>query len=481
MSIWRSAPPSDKRLFFVSVFCLVGSLTALNLRESNVRAAGGDEEFYRFTDVAAQVYSEIRSKYVEEVDDKEILEAALRGMTSILDEHSQYMPPTVLEDLEKETGKEYGGLGIHITVRQGILTVIAPMPGGPAARAGLQPWDRIVEIEGETTEKMEMRDAVDKLMGPPNTKVKFKVWREGLTEPVEYELARQNIRIESVSHKMMDNNVGYIRLSRFSENSTTDMRKAINELKTQGMKSIILDLRFNTGGLLREAIDISDLFLPKGAPIVATKGRLRNQNREERSQNDPIVKVPVFVLVNGGSASASEILAGALQDNHVALVIGPAGQNTYGKGSVQTIENLTSSLQDDKNGNPRTSALRLTTARYYTPSGRTIHRLGVTPDIGVPIPRGHESEVLERGLLGDPPNPRAFEEDTNADAPVDDNAPFYTKARKPGFKNDDYKDIILNEALQEMRLYMEMLPEMNGTSDTRNLAAVKMVELETKQ
>jgi C-terminal peptidase prc len=307
---------------------------------------------------------------------------------------------------------------------------------------------------------MEMRDAVDKLMGPPNTKVKFKVWREGLAEPAEYELARQNIRIESVSHQMMDNNVGYIRLSRFSENSTTDMRKAINELKTQGMKSIILDLRFNTGGLLREAIDISDLFLPKGAPIVATKGRLREpEPRRTLAERPPSSRCRSSCSSTGGSASASEILAGALQDNHVAMVMGPAGQNTYGKGSVQTIENLSSSLQDDKNGNARTSALRLTTARYYTPSGRTIHRLGVTPDIGVPIPRGHESEVLERGLLGDPPNPRAFEEDTDADTPVDDNAPFYTKARKPGFKNDDYKDIILNEALQEMRLYMELLPE----------------------
>ncbi len=463
MGFWRNAPASDRRLFFASVFCLAGSVTALGLREQTARAASGDEQFYRFTDVAAQVYAQIRAKYVEEVDDREILEAALRGMTSILDEHSQYMPPTVLEDLEKETGKEYGGLGIHIALRQGILTVIAPMPGSPAAKSGIQPWDRIIEIDGKSSQGMSTRDAVEMLMGPPNTTVKVKIWREGLTEPEEHTLTRQTIRIESVSHKMMDGGIGYIHLSRFAENSTADMRKAILDLKSQGMKALILDLRFNTGGLLREAIDISDLFLPKGAPIVATRGRLRRQDREERAQNDALVKVPMFVLVNGGSASASEIVAGALQDNHVALVVGPAGQNTYGKGSVQTIENLSSSLVDDKNGNPRTSALRLTTARYYTPSGRTIHQLGISPDLGIPIPKAHEVEVLERGLLGDPPNPRAFEDDSTPVAPEEnENAPFYLKAKTPRFKNNDYRDIILEEALQHMRMYMEIAP---GGSD----------------
>ncbi len=469
MGFWRNAPPSDRRLFFASVFCLAGSVTALGLREQTVRAASGDEQFYRFTDVAAQVYAQIRAKYVEEVDDREILEAALRGMTGILDEHSQYMPPTVLEDLEKETGKEYGGLGIHIALRQGILTVIAPMPGSPAAKSGIQPWDRIIEIDGKTTENMSTRDAVDMLMGPPNTSVKIKVWREGLTEAEEHTLTRQTIRIESVSHKMYPGGIGYIHLSRFAENSTADMRKAILDLKAQGMKSLVLDLRFNTGGLLREAIDISDLFLPKGAPIVSTRGRVRRQDREERAQSDALVKVPMMVLVNGGSASASEIVAGALQDNHVALVVGPAGQNTYGKGSVQTIENLSSSLVDDKNGNPRTSALRLTTARYYTPSGRTIHQLGISPDIGIPIPKAHEVEVLERGLLGDPPNPRAFEDEAPQVAPEEnENAPFYLKAKTPRFKNNDYRDIILEEALQQMRMYMEVAP--NGSDKATDVA-----------
>ena len=453
MGIWKNAPRSDRRLFALSV-------GVLGVSKNRATANSADEEFYRFMDVAAEIYVNIRNKYVEEVEPKQVLEAALRGMTSVLDEHTVYMPPVALEDLEKDTGKEYGGIGIHITLRQNILTVMMPMPGSPAARAGIQPWDRIIEIEGESTEGFTTRDAVDRLTGPPNTKVKFKVWRPGVDEPIDVELTRESIRIDSVHHKMLEDQVGYVRLSKFAENSTADIRKALTDLRGQGMQALILDLRFNTGGLLREAIEISELFVPKNELIVSTKGRNRNQNREYTSSKDPIVNVPVFVLVNGGSASASEILAGALQDHHVATIIGPAGRKTFGKGSVQTIENLSTSLEEDKEGNARTSALKLTTARYYTPSGRTIHQIGITPDIGIPIPAEHESHLLEHGLLGDPPSPARLE--AEGETPVlQEGQPFYEAAQTPRFREDNFTDIMLNESLEMMKQYLEMLPSLD--------------------
>lgn len=470
MRIWSRAPKGDRTLFIASVALFVTSLGVLGVREHRAQANSGDELFYRFMDVAAEVYSEVKSKYVEEIDSREILDAGLRGMFSVLDEHSQYMDPKVLEDLEKDTGKEYGGVGIHITTRQRILTVIAPMPGSPAAKAGIKPWDRIVEVDGESTEKLSINDAVERLMGPPGTSVKIKIFREGEPELLDFELERSNIRIESVTSKMLDGDVGYVRISKFSENTTTDLRRAVMRLRSDGMKALVLDLRFNTGGLLREAIDVSDMFLDKGATIVSTKGRLRNQNREYRAATDPLVRVPVFVLTNRGSASASEIVAGALQDHHVAVVLGPAGSNTYGKGSVQTIEALEHSMEEDKNGNPRSSALRLTTARYYTPSGRTIHQLGITPDIGVPLPQGHETELLERGLLGDPSNPRPTEED-NEGNPTQPGDPFWMRAKTPKLPDTPFVDIMLEEARRLALDYLELKPTRNAESEDAVLRA----------
>lgn len=447
---------SDRWLLAYALFMFTASCTLLGAYQAKDSQATDDEEFYRFMDVAAEIYNEVRDKYVEPVEAKEVLEAGLRGMFMVLDDHSQYLPPQYLEDLEKDTGKEYGGLGIHITMRQGLLTVIAPMPGSPAARAGMQPWDRIVEISGESTQGWGTRQAIEKLMGPPGTKVMLKVWREGLEEPVDMEVTRANIRIETVHYEMKENKTGYVRVSKFAENTTNDLRKALNDLKSQGMESLILDLRFNTGGLLREAILMSDLFLEKGQVIVSTKGRRRSQSREESAREDPLVRVPMFVLVNGSSASASEIVAGALQDHKVAMIVGPSGVNTYGKGSVQTIEDLAGSLHTDANGNPRPSAIRLTTARYYTPSGRTIHGLGITPDIGIPIPAAHEAEVLEHGLLGDPPQPQVIPEEEGIEGSDQKEKPFYSHARTPNFRNEEYRDILLSEAIEQLKVYRQM-------------------------
>ena len=479
--IWSRATVADRLLFMASLGVLTASVLVVSVSDRRPNAASEDEEFYRFVDVAAEVYSEIRAKYVDEVEPSKVLESALTGMFKALDEHSQYLTPDMLKSLEKDTSGEFTGIGIHISSRQGVLTVIAPIPGTPAADAGLQPWDRIVEIEGESTEGMTIVDAVQRLTGPAGTSVSFKVWRAGEEELLDFTIKRANVEVVSVHSKMLEGNIAYVRLVRFSENTTRDARRAILDLKRQGAKSLILDLRFNSGGLLSEAISISDMFVEKGDLIVSTKGRLRGQNREYRAESDPIVRMPTFVLVNEGSASASEIVAGALQDHALAVIIGPAGKNTFGKGSVQTIGSLNHTLSDDADGNPQAGAMRLTTARYYTPSGRSIHHLGITPDIGVPIDREHEIELIRHGLLGDVFTgedwrlPKPEEGDAQEEAPAgavlqngaEPEAPegeaaqegaesdkeFY-RVDKPEMVEDDFVDVVLEEAVKQMKIYM---------------------------
>ncbi|MBX3729731.1 MAG: S41 family peptidase [Candidatus Sumerlaeia bacterium] len=474
MTFWHRAPKSDRFFFMASMGLLLLSLTLVGVRDRQVHAASEDEEFYRFIDVASEIYSEIRGKYVEEVEARRVLEGALNGMFGVLDEHSQYMNPDMLKSLEKDTSGEFSGIGINIGRRQGVLTVIAPIPGSPAAEAGLLPWDRIIEIEGESTQNIDLQEAVRKLTGPAGTKVTFKVFRHGEREELEFTITRGNIEIQSVFHRMLDENIGYIRLARFSENTSRDTRRLILNMKSQGMQALILDLRLNSGGLLREAIDISDLFLEKGSLIVATKGRMRNQNREYYAQSEPLTRVPLFVLVNDGSASASEIVAGAIQDHRRGVILGPAGENTFGKGSVQTISNLNYSMMDDGDGNPLESAMRLTTARYYTPSGRTIHHVGITPDIGVPITRRHKIELMRHGLFGEPftgedwrlPEDATPDEEDERNggielqgnreepsSPRDPNEPFYA-VPPPQMVEDNFVDIVLEEAHKQLKIYM---------------------------
>ncbi len=491
---------SDRFLLGSSVLCLVAAIMLLGVRDRQLYASAyDDEEFLRFVDVAAEIYNEVQSKYVDDTEPSDVLESALAGMFNALDEHSQYMSPKMLDSLNKDTEGEFSGIGIHITMRQGLLTVIAPIPGSPSAQLGIAPWDRIIEIDGETTEGMNLQEAVDKLTGPAGTQVKVKIFREGEPDPLEFEITRASIKIESVHYHMMDGEekIGYLRIARFSENTATDMRRGVLDLKSQGMRGMILDLRYNTGGLLREAIEVSNLFVPKSEMIVSTKGRLRSNTREYRATEEPIFgDLPLFVLVNEGSASASEIVAGALQDHKLGVIVGPEGKNTFGKGSVQTIEVLSHSLYNDEDGNPKDSAIRLTTARYYVPSGRTIHHIGITPDIGIPLPEGHERDLLRHGLYGDTTIPitkeeverrkaleeaqQQKEEESTEEAPSSikiqrkesnpedveldvqeneaddsvDSVPFYSKATRPEFADDDFEDIMLREAMNQMKIYL---------------------------
>jgi carboxyl-terminal processing protease len=395
----RSA--AERGLFIAAAALIVSSFLIMGLFARSVKEAD-DDQFWEFTAMFSEIYREVRERYVEEVDAKKLFEGALQGMFLTLDPHSQYMDPDNYAQLEKDTEGAFSGVGIHIQIRDGVLTVIAPIPGSPAAKAGVMPWDRIIEIDGKETKGITVMEAVKKLTGPAGTTVKIGVYREGEPDVLHFELVRGNIRIESVYHKMLDNNIGYIRIAKFSDNTTRDLRKAVEDCQQKGAQALILDLRFNSGGLLKEAVEASNVFLPRGKLIVSTQGRIKSQNQELRAENDPITDLPLVVLINRASASASEIFAGAIKDHQRGIVLGVKGQRTFGKGSVQTIEELTHSFEKDENGNYRPAAIRLTTARYLTPAGVKIDKVGVTPDIAVELPKGNEMDLLRGNLYGEP-------------------------------------------------------------------------------
>jgi len=323
------------------------------------------EELETFTNVLAI----IQKNYVEEVDTKRLVEGAINGMLASLDPHSAYLTPELYKELQVETKGAFGGLGIEITNRNGMLTVVAPIEDTPAARAGIKPQDIILKIDGEFTKDMSLVEAVKKMRGPKNTKVRLTIKRENPAQLLDVTLTREVIKIQSVKSHTLPGGYGYLRITQFQEHSDDDVEKALHQLEkdTGGMRGLVLDLRNNPGGLLTQAVKISDEFLDSGL-IVYTDGRLENQKQKYFAhKSNTWGDFPMVVLVNGGSASASEIVAGALQDHKRAMVL---GTQTFGKGSVQTI------LPLDEN-----SALRLTTARYYTPNGRSIQAKGIEPDV----------------------------------------------------------------------------------------------------
>lgn len=389
------------RLFLATTALVLSSVFLMGQFSRSVRKAD-DDQFWEFTALFAEVYDEVRNRFVDEVEAKRVFEGALQGMFLTLDQHSQYMDPDNYNQLEKDTEGSFSGVGIQIQIKDGVLTVISPIPGSPAAKAGVRPWDRIIEIDGKETKGMTITEAVKKLTGPTGTTVQIGVYREGNSDLIYYTIVRKRITVESVYSKMLDGSIGYARLTKFSDNTSRDLRRAIEDFRKEGAKGMILDLRYNTGGLLKESVEVSNLFLPRGKLIVSTKGRLRNNNQELRGEKDPMTDLPLIVLINRASASASEIVAGALKDHNRAVVLGIKGQRSFGKGSVQTIEELNHSFEKDENGNYRPAAIRLTTARYYTPSGTSIDKTGVTPDIAVELPRDQTDDIIMRNLIGEP-------------------------------------------------------------------------------
>ncbi|MEE8303170.1 MAG: S41 family peptidase [Candidatus Tectomicrobia bacterium] len=327
-------------------------------------------EAYENLKIFTEVLSYVEANYVEEVEAEKIVYGAIRGMLRTLDPHSSFMPPDVYREMQVETEGRFGGLGIEITIRDDILTVVSPIDGTPAFRAGIEAGDKIVKVEGEPTKDMSLIDIVKKLRGPEGTAVTISILRKGFTEPKDFTLTRAIIKIQSVRWTTLQDDIGYIKLRSFQKTTSKELEDALQDLEEQSTHALVLDLRNNPGGLLEQAITVSDEFLDAGHLIVYTKGRLASQNMKGFSKDkNAHTGFPMVVLVNGGSASASEIVAGALQDLERATII---GTQSFGKGSVQTIIPLSDG-----------SGLRLTTAKYFTPKGREINGKGITPDIVV--------------------------------------------------------------------------------------------------
>src|SRR5579863_5132902 len=378
--------------------CLTTSF--LVLQEVAVRRAQAlPNDTYQELDTFASVLAIVQKNYVEPVSTKRLIDGAITGMLASLDPHSAYLTPDLYRDLEVETRGSFGGLGIEITIKNGALTVVAPIEDTPAFRGGLKAGDQIIKIDDDFTKDMSLTEAVKRMRGPKGSKIKLTLHRNGVSELFTVTLARDVIKIQSVKAKMLDGGFGYIRVTTFQENTGEGVEKAIDEFEAKDhgkIKGVVFDLRDNPGGLLNQAVKVSDDFLDGGL-IVYTQGREENQQQKYFShKKKDFTDYPMVVLVNGGSASASEIVAGALQDQKRAVIL---GTQTFGKGSVQTILPL-----DDH------SALRLTTARYYTPTGRSIQAVGITPDVDVELPKETLASITQQGGEFDE-NPEIHERD----------------------------------------------------------------------
>jgi carboxyl-terminal processing protease len=318
------------------------------------------------------VFERVRAEYVDPVDDKELIENSINGMLTGLDPHSSYMNAKAFRDMQVQTKGEFGGLGIEVTQDNGFIKVISPIDDTPASKAGVKAGDLITALDGKTVQGLSLQDAVDKMRGPPNSKITLTIKREGVDKPIEVSMLREIIHIQVVKSRMEPDNIGYVRLSQFTEQADQGLKQAVRSLKQQSggkLKALILDLRNNPGGLLDQAVAISGDFVNQGE-IVSTRARhAEDAQRWDAKGADILDGAPLVVLINGGSASSSEIVAGALQDHHRAALL---GTRSFGKGSVQTVIPL-----------PGNGAMRLTTARYYTPSGRSIQGLGISPDVPV--------------------------------------------------------------------------------------------------
>jgi len=358
-------------IILLGLFVLIGPY-----HDSRVSAL--DKGIYKDIKTFNEVFDMVKKNYVEEVDSSALMQGAINGMIKSLDPHSTYMTPELYKELEVETQGRFGGIGIEITLLRDVLTVVSPIEDTPAFTAGVKPGDQIIKIDGKSTKDISIMEAVKKLRGPENTKVTITILRENMAKPKDFILTRAIIQVKSVKSKTFDDNIGYIRIASFHERTADDVRKALRDIdkKVRPMKGLVLDLRNDPGGLLIQAIEVSDMFLKEGV-IVSTRGRTKTMETKAIAKNDSNeITCPIVVLVNEGTASAAEIVAGALQDNGRALII---GTKTFGKASVQTVIPL-----DDG------SALKLTTARYYTPKGRSIQAEGIKPDVIVKYVRPSE-------------------------------------------------------------------------------------------
>ena len=375
-----------KRNYFFLKAAIVGSIAIALIIYGNYGAFADTKEMYKNIEVFSEVLGKIEKNYVNDVDREKLIHGAIKGMLKALDPHSSFMEPDGYKEMMIETKGSFSGVGIEITVRDDILTVVSPIEGTPAFKAGVKAGDQIIMVEGKPTKDLVIMEAVKLIRGKKGTKVKLTIRREGAEKPIDFSITRDVIPIKSVRSLLLPSEIGYIRISTFQSKTDKELLKALKDLaKEKELKGLILDLRNNPGGLLSQAIKVSDEFLDSGV-IVSIKGRDKQEEKSLAHKNKNNKNYPIIVLVNGGSASASEIVAGALQDNKKALIL---GTKTFGKGSVQAIFTLSDG-----------SGLRLTTAVYYTPSGRSIQASGIEPDIKVAfIPPNKKEEEKKHHML----------------------------------------------------------------------------------
>jgi carboxyl-terminal processing protease len=395
------------RLWQVTLFCTVVFCAGLVIPTLTTAQSSSKEDTYRQLGLFGDIFQRVRESYVDEVEDSELIEAAITGMLTSLDPHSSFLNTENFSDMKEQTKGRFGGLGVEITMEQGMVKVVSPIDDTPAARAGLQPEDFLIAVDEESIIGMQLSEAVDRLRGKVGSKVKIKVQR-GQTEPFDVTIVRDFIKIRSVRSEIFDG-IGYVRITTFSEQTTPGLMEAVDDFfKIEGdsLKGIVLDLRNNPGGLLTEAVTVSDAFLEEGE-IVSTRGRNSGDGSHIYAKPGDIARgLPMVVLINSGSASASEIVAGALKDHGRAIIL---GTRSFGKGSVQSVIPISNS-----------SAIRLTTARYYTPSGISIQARGIVPDIEVKLAR---IEAVEGGIVREEDLRGALDgSETESDAGSDGNA-----------------------------------------------------------
>jgi carboxyl-terminal processing protease len=363
-------PYRPVKLWTIMVTAVIVWMMSTSFQRAN---SAGKDDLYDGLKLLSDVIELIQKEYVDEVDAKDLIHKAIQGMVQGLDPHSSLLPPDAFEDLQIDTKGKFTGIGIHITMQNGFVTVISPIEDTPAHRAGIEPGDRIIKVDGQLTK--DLREAVRMMRGPKGSKVVVTIMREGFKKPIDFEILRDEIPIQSVKNIQLKPGYGYVRVSNFTGTTTQEFEKALEKVEAAEapLKGLVLDLRNNGGGLLNQAISISDVFLDKGQ-IVSMKGRDKKNTKSFNATPSAHQRTyPMVVLINGGTASASEIVAGALQDHKRALVL---GTTSFGKGSVQTVENL-------RDG----SGLKLTIARYYTPNGRSIQAKGIEPDIVLKLKR----------------------------------------------------------------------------------------------
>lgn len=427
-------------LKIVSVFFVVFLIGVLVGSGRSQKLSALPNSMYEDLKVFTDVIGYIQKDYVEETKSKDLIYGAIKGMLETLDPHSAFMPPNMYKEMQEETKGRFEGLGIEITIKDGILTVVSPIEDTPAFKAGILAGDQIIKIDGDSTKNFTLMDSVKRLRGPRGSKVTITIMREGFTKPKEFTLVRDVIPVRSVRHELLEKNYGYIRISQFQEKTDGEFEKAMKALEEESkgtLRGLILDLRNNPGGLLDQAVKISDRFIDSGL-IVSVEGRKEDQRIKFYAHPDgQLSRYPLVVLVNGGSASGAEIVAGAIQDHGRGILL---GTHTFGKGSVQTIIPL-------KDG----SGLRLTTARYYTPNGRSIQAKGIVPDFIVNPSRPEEEKETVVPKLPSEKDLERHLMDSEKGMPKEKEKPRKEEAKKEVVKEKKPVDNQLERALELLK------------------------------